>query len=124
MKSLTNSLVTSLLVTGVIFGSTCVIAADQQGNFETLGNFTCSTYLTKLKLGGLEEMTVIQYVSGYLTAYNRQTPKTINILGSSDFNGAIFWLKNYCEKQPLERIGIALVELTAELYPKRTKNLP
>lgn len=64
------------------------------------------------------------WVAGYLTAYNQFTPDTYNILGNSDLIGVLLWIKNYCEKNPLDSAAAALKNLTPELYPRRTVKAP
>jgi hypothetical protein len=100
------------------------VAADVNGGYVQQGATSCSNYLKELKEDSWAHVAHGYWISGYFTAYNRQTPNTYDILGSSDGGGAVWWIKNYCEKQPLRNMGDALQELTIELYPTRTIKAP
>jgi hypothetical protein len=69
-------------------------------------------------------MSVAGWLSGYLNAYNSLTPNTDNILGNSDFAGALQWVKIYCEKNPLKTTDDAAAALIIELYPHRITKAP
>ncbi len=59
------------------------------------------------------------WVAGYITAYNRQTPDTVSLVGGFDLNSAMSWLQNYCRAHPLSNLSGAMEALTVELYPGR-----
>ena len=59
------------------------------------------------------------WLGGYITAYNRLTPDTYNILGDSDWKSAILRVYGWCKANPLENLSGAAEALTAELFPNR-----
>lgn len=124
MRSLEHSLLTVLLVTGLIFGNTCASAAGKDGHYKSQGGASCSSYLEGIQPNSWPLAANGSYVAGYVTAFNLKTPDTYNILGSSDFNGVLLWIKNYCERNPLKHISDALETLTDELYQNRLKKAP
>ena len=124
MNPIKRAMVYSLFATGVIFGGTSSIAMDQHGNYQVYGNLPCSVYLNNLKQGGLRQMSMKAYVAGFVSGVNLISPETYDVLGQSNVDGALLWLKNYCEKNPLEKLGKPMAELMAELYPKRNQMKP
>ena len=63
------------------------------------------------------------WVSGYLTAVNMYTTNS-NVLGMTDFGGAMLWIENYCHNNPLELFSVAVHALVKALYPKGTTEAP
>jgi hypothetical protein len=63
------------------------------------------------------------YVTGWLSAYNMLTPDTFNIVPNGT-EGAIFWLNNFCTKNPLKNLDDGLQALVVEAYPSRQQNAP
>ena len=111
------------MLSGALVGPQAV-ASDANGRYVQQGAVPCSTYLTEQKKETWSYTGYIGYVAGYFAAVNLKTPNTYNILGNSDLGGAMLWIKNYCERQPLNNIADALHELTVELYPKRATKAP
>ncbi len=64
-------------------------------------------------------MNLRGWVAGYLTAYNRQTPETYDILGIKDFEDAMRFIDGYCKVQPLGNLTGAMEALTEGLTPDR-----
>ena len=109
----------------VLLAAGPVQAADKNGSFGILGSGTqsCGNYV-ETPTSSTHDLAYVAWTVGYLTAYNRSEPDTYNILGSSDLDGAMVWLKNYCKEHPLERFVSAVHYLTIELHPKRTRIKP
>jgi hypothetical protein len=61
------------------------------------------------------------WLTGYLSAYNRDTSQTYDIRGGSDLDGINVWLENYCRANPLETYIDAVYQLTYIMYPNRIK---
>jgi hypothetical protein len=96
--------------------------ADRKGAYRLYGSRTCSEYLQAKQEGNpVGGVAVDGWVAGYISAYNSIAPDTFNIMGGSDLGGALLWLKNYCEKQPLSELGEAMQLLIKELQPKRKR---
>lgn len=63
------------------------------------------------------------YVSGWLSAYNMVASETYNIIPNG-LDGAMLWLNNYCNKNPLKNLDAGLRELVIEAYPSRQQKPP
>lgn len=59
------------------------------------------------------------WVSGYLTAYNRMARDTYDILGLSEFQAAMQSIENYCKAHPLDNLSAAMEALTEEFNARR-----
>ncbi|MDQ1363010.1 MAG: hypothetical protein QG652_870 [Pseudomonadota bacterium] len=101
-----------------------VLAADEHGTYWIygVGRQNCSTYLAARKAGGFEEISYKNWIMGYLTAVNRSTPDTYNILGESDMPGALAWLDRHCTKYPDETMYMAMPNMLAVMYPQRRRS--
>jgi hypothetical protein len=106
-----------------IFSQT-VLAADKFGNAAIwgAGQKSCFSYTTARKNG--EENYYKDYLMGYLTAYNAQTPDTYRISGSENLDGILSWLDSYCTEKQVYGFDQAVVEFITEHYPKRQKSAP
>lgn len=98
-------------------------ASDTNGRYWIygVGRQICTTYLEARKNGGIAEISYKNWVGGYLTATNRVKDDTYNIIGSSDFEGAMAWLDSYCRKNPRNTITMAVANMVAVLYPQRRR---
>ena len=98
-------------------------AADVNGRYWIygVGRQSCVTYLEARKNGGFSEISYKNWISGYLTSSNRSSDETYNLLGDTDFNGALHWVDEYCKKYPRNTIYMAMANLTAVYYPERKK---
>ena len=79
----------------------------------------CSTYLTAISQGGKEEDFFIDWMIGYLSAFNVIMPDTYDILGDNGFPLAQRWMEDHCRKFPRELFVNAMARLTEVLYPTR-----
>ena len=66
-----------------------------------------------------EFMNMLGWIAGYVTAFNRQTPDTYDVLGVTDFEAALRAIDSYCKAHPLDNLTKAMESLTEDLYPKR-----
>ena len=100
---------------------TTVKARDFEENYAVFGAGAqpCSTYVLSLQKGGKEEDFFIDWLIGYLSAFNLMIPETYNILGETDFPTAQRWLQEHCRKFPNELFINAVARLTEVLYPTR-----
>lgn len=64
-------------------------------------------------------MNIRGWIAGYLTAYNRQTSETYDILGIADFEAAVQAVENHCKANPFDNLSAAMERLTEEFHPKR-----
>ena len=117
-----NKVLISILLTGVsLFYSMTVNASDEKGRYWIygIGRQTCQTYLEARKAGGFSEISYKNWISGYLTSSNRATDNTYNLLGNTDFHGAMEWLDRYCTKNPKNTVYMAVANLTGVMYDNR-----
>ena len=124
MRTLKTSLCASVLILVGLFGSTSATASDKQGMYYAHGSISCSEFLEEQKTKSWSHTSHIGIVVGFISGFNLASPNTYNILGASDTGGALLWIKNYCEKQPLENLQGALRSLVVELYPRRLQSAP
>jgi len=99
-------------------------AADKNGRYWIygVGRQTCATYLEARDNGGFSELSYKNWISGYLTSSNRSSANTYNLLGESDFQGALSWIDLYCEKHKKNTIYMAMANMSAVYYSRRRKN--
>jgi hypothetical protein len=113
-----------LLTSLTLYYSSLALASDEHGRYWIygVGRQTCSTYLESRKSGGISEISYKNWISGYLTSSNRSSDDTYNLLGNTDFHGALVWLDRYCKKSPKNTVYMGMANLTAVMYPKRRKS--
>lgn len=99
-------------------------SADKNGIYWIygVGRQTCETYLEARQNGGFSEISYKNWMSGYLTASNRSSDDTYNLLGATDFQGALLWIDKYCKKYPDNTIYMAMANMTAVHYSTRRKS--
>ena len=99
--------------------------ASQARDFENAyavygaGSQSCSVYLQVMQKGGAEQDVFIDWITGYLSAFNVIVPNTYNILGDMEFPTVQTWLQGHCQKYPNELLINAVARLTEILYPTR-----
>ena len=101
--------------------SQMTVARDFEDGYAVYGAGadSCSQYVGSMKNGGREQDYFIDWMIGYLTAFNVIMPNTYNILGETGFDSAQLWLQRHCEKYPKEPFITAMIKLTEVLYPMR-----
>ncbi len=105
-------------------------ARDFEGAYAVYGAGAqpCSTYTAAVSQGGREEDFFIDWMIGYLSAFNVIMPDTYDILGDNGFPLAQSWMADHCLKFPRESFVNAMARLTEVLYPTRyqagLKNAP
>ena len=117
-----SKIIISIMLTGMsLFYSVAANASDEKGRYWIygVGRQTCQTYLEARKTGGFSEISYKNWVSGYLTSSNRTTDDTYNLLGDTDFHGAMVWLDRYCKKNTKNTVYMAMANLTAVVHKNR-----
>ncbi|TNF36099.1 MAG: hypothetical protein EP315_04650 [Gammaproteobacteria bacterium] len=79
----------------------------------------CSTFVAASEQGGREQDFFLDWMIGYLSAFNVIMPETYDILGDNGFPLAQRWLEDHCRKFPRELFVNAMARLTEVLYPTR-----
>ena len=110
-----------LTVLVLLVSSQIALARDFEDGYAVYGAGadSCSQYTSSLKNGGREQDYFIDWMIGYLTAFNVMIPNTHNILGETGFDSAQLWLKRHCAKYPKQPFITAMIKLTEVLYPMR-----
>ncbi len=113
-----------ILVCSLIMLTQTTMAADSSGNIAIwgAGKKSCFSYSSARKSG--DDGNFQNYLMGYLTAYNAQTPDTYRISGKKNLPEILSWLDNYCETKPVHGFDQALIEFITEHYPMRYKRAP
>lgn len=97
---------------------------DFEGSYAVYGAGAdnCGMYLSSMTRGGRQQDYFIDYLIGYLSAFNVIMPNTHNILGETDFDAAQLWLQRHCKKYPKEPFITSVIKLTEVLYPMRNQS--
>lgn len=106
-------------------------AADKAGLSVTIVSAeerTCGRFVSAredaMRGNHVRANSYIDWLGGYITAFNHFKPDTYNILGNSDKESVMQWLENYCKQNLLETFSEATDALMVELYPKRIRQKP
>ena len=114
-----------VLVVGLLVMPTGSYGMDSNNRYVTrgIGGRSCEEYnQTWENLSSRSRFW--NWVSGYVTAYNRWTPNTYDIMGKRDIDSLRGWLDNYCKENPHKSFDDAVGALMSELHPKRLKEEP
>ena len=114
-----KKVIISVLLAGMSFYySVAANAADEKGRYWVygVGRQTCLTYLEARQAGGIAELSYKNWISGYLTSSNRSVKNTYNLLGSTDFHGAMEWLDRYCKKNKKNTVYMGIANLTVVMH--------
>jgi len=85
-----------------------------------IGGHSCGEY-NQTRQNPSSRLSFWNWMSGYVTAYNRWTPDTYDIMSNRGLDSLRGWLDNYCKENPLESFEDAVGALISELHPKRLK---
>ena len=99
-------------------------SSDVKSNYVVLGfgGEPCNTFL-QARSNGLD-LPYRHWLTGYLTAVNKLTKDTVDIRGTTDIDGMLWLLEQYCIKNPQHSFSRAMESLVADLYPKRITHMP
>ena len=98
-----------------------LLAADKDRAYWSHRPASCKEYLKVYRSGERKSESdgVRGWIAGYITAYNRQTPDTYNIMGIVEFENVLQSVERYCKDNLLSDIGAAMETVTADLYATR-----
>jgi hypothetical protein len=95
-------------------------ADGSDGQYAVYGGGTCWDYIVWVQTKNAAEVQKAEaWIGGYITAYNRQTPDTLSILGDGDLKVAMRWVSKWCEANPKSSMGAAMLALTHDFHPRR-----
>ena len=108
--------------------STLTLAASEKGEFVIygVGGYSCGKFTNAANEGNTRGLWTnwnkySSYTQGYITAANKLYDDTKDIGGSTDMEGIMASVENYCRSNPLKDFHDALNYTLHELYPSRTK---
>ena len=92
-------------------------ASDAKGKFQLWGegSTSCGGFISnagKKQLG-------IQWMLGFLSAYNEVGYNGKDILAGTDVDGAFAWVENYCKQNPTDRLHVASAALVKFMLHKK-----
>ena len=98
-----------------------IFAADKDRAYGSQRPASCRDFLKVYRADDRrpEFEPVRNWIAGYITAYNRQTPDTYDIVGTSDFEHVLQSVERHCKDDPFSNVGAAMEAVTADLYPTR-----
>jgi hypothetical protein len=123
MKALTiASLFVPILLT--MFMPVPGSSGEAKGNDVALGFGleSCQTFL-HARSNGLD-LPYRHWLTGYLTAVNKLTKDTVDMRGTTDIDGMLWLLEQYCIKHRQHSFSRAIEALVKDLYPKRLTRMP
>jgi hypothetical protein len=101
-----------------------VSSSDARGNYVALGFGleSCQTFLQARS--NRRDLPYRHWLTGYLTAVNKLTKDTVDIRGTTDSDGILGLLEQYCIKHRAHSFSRAVEFLVTDLYPKRRTHMP
>ncbi len=99
--------------------ATC-LASDKQ-KFYAAHDETCKQYLID-RSASATTLPHVAWVSGYITAYNRQTPDTYDIANGRKSSDFIPWLDRWCQSNPNQSLAGGMKSLTSEIAASRRRS--
>jgi hypothetical protein len=99
-------------------------SSDAKSNYVALGFGleSCQTFL-QARSNGLD-LPYRHWLTGYLTAVNKLTKATVDIRGTTDIDGMLGLLEQYCIKNRQHSFSRAVEALVKDLYPQRMTHMP
>ena len=111
------------IVLVLALASNCVTvrAADHDRAYWSQRPASCRDFLKVYRADDRkpESEPVRNWIAGYISAYNRQTPETYDILGTTEFDRVLPAVERFCKDNALSDVGAAMEAVTADLYPTR-----
>lgn len=110
-----------VLALALATGTAPLAAADRDGAYWSQRPASCREFLRAHPTGERtpESSAVRNWVAGYVTAFNRQTPDTYDITGIADFEQLLQSVERFCKANPLADVGAAMESVTEQLHPTR-----
>ncbi len=110
-----------LLALTLALGAAPLQAADKDGAYWSQRADSCREFLRVHPAGERrsESVGIRNWVAGYITAYNRQTPETYDITGIADFEQVLLSIERFCKANPLADVGAAMEAVTDQLHQTR-----
>lgn len=108
-----------LISTMVMYSAVC--AASDKNKFYALHDETCRQYLID-RSATATTLPHVAWLSGYISAFNRQTSDTYDIANGQKSSTFIPWLDRWCQSNPDKSLGSGMEKLTSELSAQRRRS--
>lgn len=97
------------------------LGADASGKYSIrgAGTIACSAYI---KATPAQKQFAETWWAGYLTAMNRSTANTYEVLGDWSVEQANAWLLTYCTQNPDAKLAVAVHKMLEAAYPTRKQS--
>ena len=116
-------MIRTLLVVLLLSATGWARASDAENSYLVLGTKTCFQFVDERKFApDVQDRLTEMWIAGYVSAVNKLTPDTFNILGKTNMKSLIISLENYCRGNPFAESSTGLREMIDELYPQRQKS--
>ncbi|MEJ2174472.1 MAG: hypothetical protein P8Y76_06075 [bacterium] len=110
------------LLAMLLLASCSAWSADQNGHYWAGDDLACGIYVEVRKdPKNVTNTMMSSWVMGYVTAFNKQTPETYDIMGNTSTDKLMLRLEKYCDANPLNTVSQGMDVLTQELHPQRMK---
>jgi hypothetical protein len=103
----------------LMLSTTVCLSYDSDGFVSFgVGNKLCDQYVADARQPD-RGFVYETWLSGYLTAFNAYNPGRSDILTGTDFDGAVVWIRNYCQEHPAVVVHMAAVKLIQFMRQQR-----
>jgi hypothetical protein len=110
------------LLAMLLLASCSAWSADHNGHYWAGDDLACGIYVEVRKdPKNVTNTMMSSWVMGYVTAFNKQTPETYDIMGNTSTDKLMLRLEKYCDANPLNTVSQGMDVLTQELHPQRMK---
>ena len=88
---------------------------------------SCGQFVQARRFNQQEDLVYSIWLAGYITAYNKLTPDTTDLLNTQNPNsptpmaGPMAWLERYCADHPMSALIEAVIKFTEMQYPSRKR---
>lgn len=96
-------------------------AEDANGRAAHIGNAPCQQWVSNRKEDEIKFLFNAAWISGYFSAFNRQTPNTYNIMGNTDMENVYLRMDIFCENNPSLDLDTGMRAITLDLWPNRKR---
>ena len=110
-----------VLALALAAGAGPLLGADKQLAYWSQRPASCRDFLRVYRADERkpESEGVRNWIAGYVSAFNRQTPDTYDIVGVSKFEQVLQSVERFCKENPLSDVAAAMEAVTTDLYPAR-----
>jgi hypothetical protein len=109
-----------LLLAMSLLASCAAWGADDNGHYWAGDDLACAIYVeVRQDPKNVTNIMVSSWVMGYVTAFNKQTPDTYDIMGKTSTDKLMSRLEKFCSAKPQHTLSQGMEAITQELHPQR-----